>query len=93
MRGGHAYKTQQEVIVALSGSFDIVITHRSGVLERFNLNRACKAIFLPANTWRHLENFSSNAVSLHLSDSEFCEFDYVRNFEDFLNLPSDNFAH
>lgn len=93
IRGGHAYYKQQEVIIALSGSFDVVITHSDGNQERVHLNRGYEGLHLFPKTWRHLENFSSNAVSLHLSDSEFCKFDYVRNYEDFLNWPNDNFAH
>ena len=81
LRGGHSYKSQQEVIVALSGSFDVVVKSANGDIQRISLNRGDKGIYLPQMTWRHLENFSTNAVSLHLSSSFYDEDEYLRNFE------------
>lgn len=78
IRGGHAYKTQEEVIIAISGSFDVVIAHMNGTLERVHLNRGYEGLYLPPNTWRNLENFSTNSVSLHISSNEFSEEDYIR---------------
>ena len=86
IRGGHAYKKQEELIVALSGSFDVVIADSNGNKKIITLNRSYLGLYLPAKTWRHIENFSSNAVSLHLSSTTFNEEDYIRDFEDFLNL-------
>ena len=86
IRGGHAFKTQDEVIIALSGSFDVVITHLSGEVERINLNRSNQGLFLSSKTWRHLENFSTNAVSLHLSSKQFDQDDYIRSFIEFKNV-------
>ncbi len=80
-RGGHAYKTQEEVIVALSGSFDVVITNTEGNIDRIHLNRGYEGLYVPPNTWRHLENFSTNSVSLHLSNSVFNTDDYMRDFD------------
>lgn len=80
-RGGHAYKTQKEMILALSGSFDVVITHKDGSMEKYQLNRSYKALYIPPRTWRHIENHSTNAVSLHLSSKKFDNKDYIRNFE------------
>lgn len=77
-RGGHAYKTQQEVIIALSGSFDVIVTHSNGEKEKFQMNRSYYGLYLPPKTWRHMENFSTNALSLHLSDSVYDEKDYIR---------------
>jgi len=85
-RGGHAYYRQQEFIIALSGSFDVVITHPNGGKEKFHLNRSYYGLFLPAKTWRHLENFSTNSMSLHASDRAYSEADYIRNFETFGGL-------
>lgn len=79
IRGGHAYYKQEEVIVALSGSFDIIITSPNGEKLKFSLNRPYKGLYIPANTWRHMENFSTNAFSLHLSNKEFSEKDYIRD--------------
>jgi len=81
-RGGHAYKTQEEVIIALSGSFDVVITHSDGNIERIHLNRGYEGLYVPPNTWRHLENFSTNTVSLHISSHMFDAGDYIRDFKE-----------
>ena len=82
-RGGHAYKTQEEVIIALSGSFDVVITNADGIEQRVSMNRSFYGLYLPPMTWRHLGNFSSNAVSLHVSSGIFEESEYVRKIIDF----------
>jgi WxcM-like protein len=83
VRGGHAYKVQQEVIIALSGSFDVVITNVNGEIEKFSLNRSYYGLFLPAKTWRHIENFSTNSLALHVSSESFRQDDYMRDFEEF----------
>lgn len=85
-RGGHAYYKQNEFIIALSGSFDIVITQPGGETKTFSLNRSYYGLYVPAQTWRHLENFSTNALSVHASDSSFDETDYVREFEKYERL-------
>lgn len=85
-RGGHAYYKQQEFIVALSGSFDVVITHPNGGKEKFHLNRSYYGLFLSAKIWRHLENFSTNSLSLHVTDRIYSEEDYVRTFETYRSL-------
>lgn len=82
-RGGHAYKTQNEVIVALSGSFDVVQTLPDGTKQTISLNRSYNALLLPALTWRYLDNFSTNAICLHLADKEFDPTDYLRDFNEF----------
>lgn len=84
IRGGHAYKKQQELIISLSGSFDVVITYPNGELERFTLNRSYFGLYIPNSHWRHMENFSTNSVSLHLCDGSFDEKDYLRNLDAFL---------
>ena len=85
-RGGHAYHRQEEVILALSGSFDVVITSADGQVQKFQLNRSYYGLYLPALTWRHMENFSTNALSLHLSSSVFDRADYIYDFETFRTL-------
>jgi len=80
-RGGHAYKTQQEVIIALSGSFDVVITDAIGGENRISMNRSFYGLYLPPLTWRYLDNFSSNAISLHISSSEYDEAEYIRDIK------------
>ena len=83
IRGGHAYHKQEEVIIALSGSFDVVITNTDGSLQKFSLNRSYYGLYLPPKTWRHVENFSTNALALHVSSKIFSTEDYIRDFEDF----------
>lgn len=86
IRGGHAYYTQEEVIVALSGSFDVVVTNNDGSKEYFKLNRSYFGLYLPPKTWRHMENFSTNSLGLHLCGSVFNEDDYIRDFNQFLDI-------
>ena len=83
LRGGHAYLKQEEVIIALSGSFDLIITNTDGSTEKYSLNRSYYGIYLPPKTWRHMENFSTNALSLHLSSAIFSKEDYLRDFNDY----------
>jgi hypothetical protein len=86
VRGGHAYKLQNEIIIALSGSFDVIITSRDNSKQFFSLNRSNFGLYIPSNNWRHIENFSTNAVVLHISDTFFEEEDYIRIFEDFIKF-------
>ena len=80
-RGGHAYKEQEEIIIALSGSFDVVITLSDGTQEKIQLNRSYYGLYLPPMTWRHMENFSTNSLGLHISSALYTEHDYIRNFD------------
>lgn len=86
VRGGHAYRSQYEVIVALSGSFDVVITQPEGSLEKYSLNRSYVGLLVPPLTWRHMENFSTNSLSLHLSSHVFNAGDYIHDFNEFKAL-------
>lgn len=82
-RGGHAFKWQKEFIVALSGSFDVVV--KNGVSEqKYQLNRSYYGLYVPNGLWRHLENFSTNAIALVLSSTKFDINDYLRDFEKYL---------
>lgn len=83
IRGGHAYKTQHELIIALSGSFDVVITEKNSTQKKYHLNRSYFGLYLPPNTWRHMENFSTNSISLHLSSSFYNADDYIRQFDEY----------
>lgn len=83
-RGGHALKSQHELIVSLSGSFDVVITYPDHSTERFTLNRSYFGLYIPSSHWRHMENFSTNSVSLHLCDGFFDEDEYMRDIETYL---------
>lgn len=82
LRGGHAYKTQHELIVALSGSFDVVITGLNGQVEKYQLNRSYYGLYVPPLVWRHMENFSTNSVGLHLSSGTFDASDYIRDMQE-----------
>jgi len=87
MRGGHAYKTLQEVIVALSGSFDVVL--HDGKEERtFSLNRSYYGLYIPKTIWRHMENFSTNSLALIVADQAYNEQEYLRDFKEFKKLKS-----
>jgi len=83
IRGGHAFKEQQEFIVALSGSFDVVIKDGFGGSIRYQLNRSYFGLYIPQMLWRHMENFSTNAVCLVASSTFFNQDDYIRTFEEF----------
>ncbi len=81
-RGGHAFREQQEFIIALSGSFDVVI-HDGSSRQVFSLNRSYYGLYLPKGIWRHVENFSTNSVALVLSSTHYNPVDYIRNFEEY----------
>ena len=82
-RGGHAFKEQQEFIVALSGSFDVVIDDRKQK-QTFSLNRSYYGLYIPNGLWREMNNFSTNSLALVLSSTEFSEDDYIRDYVSFL---------
>lgn len=84
-RGSHAFKEQQEFIVALSGSFDVVL--HDGISEqKFTLNRSYYGIYIPKMYWRRLENFSTNSLALIVSDKIYSESDYIRDFDEFKRI-------
>lgn len=81
-RGGHAYKKNTEFIVALSGSFDVVIN--DGTNEQiFHLNRSYMGLLVPKGLWRVMNNFSTNSLALILSDTEYDAEDYIMDYEDY----------
>jgi dTDP-4-dehydrorhamnose 3,5-epimerase-like enzyme len=85
VRGGHAYKTLQEVIIALSGSFDVVLN--DGKEEKtFSLNRSYTGLYIPSMIWRRLENFSTNSLALIAADQPYNENDYIRDYSAFSAL-------
>lgn len=86
-RGGHAHKQLKQLIIAASGSFDIIID--DGKVKRtFNLSRPDYALFLPSGLWRELDNFSSGAICLVLASLEYTETDYIRNYKDFIKFKT-----
>ena len=85
-RGGHAYRTLHEFFVALSGSFDVVVDNGRGARQHVVLNRSYVGLHVPPMTWRHLENFSTNAVCLILASAHYDEADYLRDHDEFAAL-------
>ena len=86
-RGGHSHHRAQEIIVALSGSFDVTL-HDGHTSRCFTLNRPYQGLYIPAGIWRGLDNFSSGSVCLVLTSEKFEEADYVRQFSRFLELTA-----
>ena len=81
-RGGHAYRSLQEIIIALSGSFDVVIF--DGVKERtISLNRSYYGLYIPKMFWRHLENFSTNSIAFIAADQPYKEEEYIRDLQEY----------
>ena len=87
-RGGHAYKNNQEFIVALSGSFDVILDdgYEKNV---FTLNRSYYGLYVPNGLWREMENFSTNSLSLEFGSTHYDISDYIRDYEQFLKMKQD----
>lgn len=82
-RGGHAHIDQQELLIALSGSFEVVL--KDGFNERIiSLNKPNLGLLIPTGIWRELQNFSSGSVCLVMASDVFSEADYIREYEDFV---------
>ena len=79
VRGGHAYHENEEFIIALSGSFDVILDDSVKIL-RFPLNRSYYGLFIPKMTWIQMENFSTNSIALVLSSTEYLSEDYIRDY-------------
>ena len=85
VRGGHAFKEQQEFIVALSGSFDVTV--KDGTEQKtYSLNRSYYGLYLPAGLWRQMEYFSTNSLAMVISSTIYSVEDYIRDYQDFLKL-------
>lgn len=82
-RGGHAHLNLQQVLIAISGSFDVVLDDGSR-RQTITLNKPDRGLLITTKIWRELENFSSGAVCLVLASEEFSEDDYIRDYDDFL---------
>lgn len=79
-RGGHAYKKNQEFIVALSGAFDVIVN--DGINEKkYTMNRSYYGLYIPAGLWREMENFSTNSLALEFGSEHFSKEDYIRDYE------------
>lgn len=84
VRGGHAYKENQEFIVALSGSFDVVLDDGT-VKKTFHLNRSYYGLYVPKGYWREMNNFSTNSLALVLASTAYDADDYIYDYKEFLN--------
>lgn len=87
-RGGHAHKKLVQFVIALSGSFEVVLDDGK-TKERVMLNKPDKGLLIPTGVWRELENFSSGAVCLVLASAEFDETDYIRDYESFCQFKKE----
>lgn len=87
-RGGHAHKNLQQVLIAISGSFDVIV--KDGISEeKITLNKPNMGLLINANIWRELDNFSSGAVCLVLASAVFDESDYIRDYQKFIAYLQD----
>ena len=84
IRGSHAFKESEEFIVAISGSFDVVL-HDGKAESKYSLNRSYYGVYVPKMTWRTLENFSTNSLALIVTSTVFDEDDYIRDFGQFIS--------
>lgn len=87
-RGGHAYMENQEFIVALSGSFDVILDN-GAEKQLFTLNRSYYGLYVPKGLWREMENFSTNSLAMVLSSTNYDAKDYVRDYDEFIKLKKD----
>ena len=82
-RGGHAFKEQEELIIALSGSLDVVVN--DGMQEKhFYLNRSYFGLYIPNGLWRKMENFSTNSLVLVLSNTKYSNIDYIYDYDEYI---------
>lgn len=91
-RGGHAYHDLQECIVALSGSFDVVL-HDGEKEQRFHLNRSYYALYVPKLIWRSMDNFSTNSLALIVADKPYSADAYIRDFDQFKSIVHEQRVH
>jgi len=86
-RGGHAFRENEEFIVALSGAFDVIVDDGKEK-KRFALNRSYYGLYIPAGLWRTMENFSTNSLALEFGSIHYDRADYVEDYDQFLKLKS-----
>ena len=87
-RGGHAYKENEAFVVALSGSFDVVIDD-GRERKTFHLNRSYYGLYIPKGFWREMTNFSTNSLALILASTKYDANDYIRDYNDFKAVLND----
>lgn len=87
-RGGHAYINTDELIISISGGFDIVVDD-GNEKKTFTLNRSYYGLYIPKGLWREMVNFSTNSLALEFADTKYDKNDYVRNYSKFIKLKND----
>lgn len=89
IRGGHAFRKQKEFIVALSGSFDVVVDDGKNK-QVYSLNRSYYGLYIPPGLWREMQNFSTNSLAMVLSSTHYHKEDYIRDYDVFLSFRRKN---
>lgn len=84
-RGGHAFKLNEEFIIALSGSFDVIVDDGQQK-KTYTLNRSYYGLYVPAGLWREMTNFSTNSLALEFGSTHYCKDDYIRDYDLFLKM-------
>ena len=87
-RGGHAFRENQEVVIALSGAFDVVVDDGENK-KTFTLNRSYYGLYIPKGLWRTMENFSTNSFALEFGSEHYNKEDYIRDYELFKKMKKD----
>ena len=88
VRGGHAYKENEEFIISLSGSFDVVLDNGKERMV-YSLNRSYYGLYVPKGYWREMNNFSTNSLALVLASTPYSKDDYIYDYNDFINTNND----
>ena len=87
-RGGHAYRETEEFVIALSGSFDVIVD--DGTEKKvFHLNRSYYGLYIPKGVWREMNNFSTNSLALEFASTKYNSNDYIRDYNEFLKMKKD----
>jgi len=89
VRGGHAFKDTHEVIIALSGAFDVLLDFGDWT-QIYNLNRSYLGLYVPKMVWRQMFHFSTNSVALVLSSSDYKEEDYIHRYSNYIELKKND---
>ena len=87
-RGGHAYRETEEFVIALSGSFDVIVDDGKEK-KTFHLNRSYYGLYIPKGMWREMDNFSTNSLALEFASTKYNPNDYIRDYNEFLKLKED----
>ena len=87
-RGAHAHKTLEQIMIAISGSFNVNIDNGTQK-STFHLNRAYYGLYIPRMIWRDMDNFSSGSVCLVLASDYYNESDYIRDYDEFIKIAGD----